>query len=244
MKGMKSIRAKHFWAAYAIIATLVFLVGYSRMPRTVAGGTGDVDEIVRKFVLEADARHVHFHFSLSNVTIVPDLDAMMGGDLRLAQPLAYCQPNTNEIVINDAQWDNFNDVAREMILFHELGHCMLQRDHLEDMKPDGTKVSLMSARKRWNKNANYLAHRKEYLDELFDPARYGDLNHANKQLYGLDAQTHQPRKPRLKQEARDFCTSRIRETLYEAGVTEDKILLITEGCIYGYMNGKLSRGNQ
>lgn len=130
----------------------------------------EVGEILRRFVLEADARHVKFRYSLSEIEIVPDMDSYNGGDLTLAQPLAYCTPHNNEIKLNDLYWDSMNEVAKEQVLFHELGHCMLHRVHREDANGEGRKLSIMSSRKRYVKNETYIKFRKEYLDELFDPA--------------------------------------------------------------------------
>ncbi len=149
-------------------------------PTTVRLDMGDkeaeIQEIVRKFILEADARHVKFGFSISDIQIVPDMDDSNNGDLRLAQPLAYCIPGSNQIKVNDLSWDSMNATAKEMVLFHEMGHCMLQRAHREDASPEGRKLSMMSSRKRWLKNQVYLDHRKEYLDELFNPKYRGDLH--------------------------------------------------------------------
>ncbi len=153
-------------------------LGGSRTSISQAAGNewdSEVNQILRKFVLEADARAVKLRFGLSDIEIVPDMDGFGGGDQTKAQPIAYCTPGNNQIKINNIYWDMMNDVAKEQVLFHELGHCMLQRDHREDTHPDGRKKSIMSARKRWVKNDTYVVHRKEYLDELFDPARRGDL---------------------------------------------------------------------
>ena len=34
-----------------------------------------------------------------------------------------------EITINKKYWDNYSDKQREQLIFHELGHCALNRDH-------------------------------------------------------------------------------------------------------------------
>lgn len=136
----------------------------------------EVDHILRKFILEADAHHTVLNYSMSTVTIVPDMDRYVHGDLSLAQPLAYCTPGSNEIKINDVYWDSMNDMAKEIVLFHELGHCMLQREHREAVDVHGRKLSIMSSRKRLVKNETYLKWRNEYLDELFDPQFRGDMN--------------------------------------------------------------------
>lgn len=59
--------------------------------------------------------------------------------------------------------------AREKVIFHELGHCLLTREHTFDTLPGGLPRSIMGI----TKNFTYefmTSFRKYYLDELFDPA--------------------------------------------------------------------------
>jgi len=37
-----------------------------------------------------------------------------------------------EITINKKYWDNYSDKQREQLIFHELGHCALNREHNDD----------------------------------------------------------------------------------------------------------------
>lgn len=41
----------------------------------------------------------------------------------------YWLVGSNEIKINRKYWSNINDEMREQLMFHELGHCVLERDH-------------------------------------------------------------------------------------------------------------------
>ena len=46
-----------------------------------------------------------------------------------------CHSWTNghrEITINKKHWDNYSDKQREQLIFHELGHCALNREHHND----------------------------------------------------------------------------------------------------------------
>lgn len=76
----------------------------------------------------------------------------------------------NHITIDeDFLFSNASDLIKEMIVFHELGHCFLQRGHREDTYPNGSCVSIMRSglgdcRDRYNVNS-----RAAYIDELFDP---------------------------------------------------------------------------
>ena len=41
----------------------------------------------------------------------------------------YWLIGSNEIKINQKYWNNASDMQREQLIFHELGHCILNRDH-------------------------------------------------------------------------------------------------------------------
>jgi hypothetical protein len=77
-------------------------------------------------------------------------------------------------------WKNAGQQEREALVFHELGHCLLNRDHRADRLPKGQWVSLMNpgdftiyATCRYpigNDDCDKRPRRAYYHDELFDPA--------------------------------------------------------------------------
>ena len=48
-----------------------------------------------------------------------------------------------EIRLDLRTWDNFSELRREALVWHELGHCLLGRGHLDDWV-DGRPVSVMN----------------------------------------------------------------------------------------------------
>lgn len=74
----------------------------------------------------------------------------------------------SEIIIDQGFWNDFpSRQIREMVIFHELGHCYLHRGHTEGAHADGTCISIMrSGLENCQDNYNALT-RDEYLDELF-----------------------------------------------------------------------------
>lgn len=78
--------------------------------------------------------------------------------------VALCQRNMKQILVNKETWNNFSEIKQEIIIFHELGHCALDRDHKND-EHLGEKLSLMH--ERVINDNTYSEYRKEYLDELF-----------------------------------------------------------------------------
>lgn len=85
--------------------------------------------------------------------------------------IGTCSFNTDRprrVTIDVLFWRRASDFEREMVVFHELGHCILGRDHIDDSNPDGTCVSIMHSG-LGNCRLQYNTTNKEaYLDELFD----------------------------------------------------------------------------
>lgn len=73
----------------------------------------------------------------------------------------------SRVVIDRTFWRLASTLEREFVVFHELGHCFLQRDHLDTVNPNGTCVSIMQSGLTNCRNAYSSLTRQAYLDELF-----------------------------------------------------------------------------
>lgn len=74
--------------------------------------------------------------------------------------MAYClidKENPVKIVVYRPNWKKASDTIKEETIFHELGHCILKRDHKEG--------SVMS--KYLPQPGFYEQHRQQFLNELF-----------------------------------------------------------------------------
>lgn len=78
--------------------------------------------------------------------------------------VALCQRNVQQVLVHKDLWETFSETKQEIIIFHELGHCALDRDHNND-EYLGEKLSIMH--ERVLNPSTYSEYRKEYLDELF-----------------------------------------------------------------------------
>lgn len=78
--------------------------------------------------------------------------------------VAYCQRDTKQIVVNKDSWDNYSEIKKEIVIFHELGHCLLDKDH-DNHEHKGEKLSIMH--ERILNPSFYDEYREHYLDELF-----------------------------------------------------------------------------
>ena len=150
-----------------IISTVIFIFFLTVSCQKDEGFEYFVDaplqEYFDRFVVEAALRNV-----------VIDLEAQqISGDIRVInanQVIGQCihtekEPNT--VVVDKFYWDNANDLDREFLIFHELGHCALGRGHIDDSDSQGNCISIMTSgtgicRIRYN-----TLTRETLLDELF-----------------------------------------------------------------------------
>ncbi len=73
----------------------------------------------------------------------------------------------NKVIVDVNYWDEANEAEKEFIIFHELGHCFLNREHLDDSEPDGTCLSIMHSNPLACHFVLTSENRKDYLNELF-----------------------------------------------------------------------------
>ena len=81
-----------------------------------------------------------------------------------------CQTNSarpNVLIVDIGFWDNSSDIEKEFVIFHELGHCYLDRNHLDTQDGNGVCQSMMHSGTSGCTNNYNLNTRSDYLDELF-----------------------------------------------------------------------------
>ena len=114
------------------------------------------------FEHEASIRNLRVSFSDNPVEGRLELHE---NDLRLG----WCeiQPGrTDKVIINLWFWDIFDELDKEKLVFHELGHCMLSRSHRDELKDNGRCRSIMQSGQHCSDDYS-LETREAYLDELF-----------------------------------------------------------------------------
>jgi hypothetical protein len=94
---------------------------------------------------------------------------------RVAGQCNFNRTVPNHVTIDREFWNEASDLAKEFVVFHELGHCFLFRDHREDINTNGTCKSLMrSGTGDCRDNYNNFT-KGSYLNELFDKRFAGDI---------------------------------------------------------------------
>ena len=87
---------------------------------------------------------------------------------RVAGSCSFSSHAPNHVTIDLEFWNASSDLIKEMVIFHELGHCSLLRGHREDAHADGTCASIMRSGIEDCRDNYRLATRVAYLDELFE----------------------------------------------------------------------------
>ncbi len=73
----------------------------------------------------------------------------------------------NSVIIDENFWNNSTDFDKEFIVFHELGHCFLNRNHYDETDQRGICVSIMNSGSVTCRGNYKSSTRDSYLDELF-----------------------------------------------------------------------------
>ncbi len=119
-------------------------------------------EYFEAFAAEGALRGIQIDFREAQVEgLIDQLDNKVSGQ---------CQHDADapdRVVIDPDYWERATHMQREFIVFHELGHCVLDRTHLDSKSQDGTCRSMMHSSAGTCRNAYSIATRTEYLDELF-----------------------------------------------------------------------------
>lgn len=72
-----------------------------------------------------------------------------------------------KVIIDVNYWNNADEFEKQFIIFHELGHCFLDRDHLDTTEPNGICTSIMHSNPAACPFEFTNLTRDNYLDELF-----------------------------------------------------------------------------
>jgi hypothetical protein len=119
-----------------------------------------------RFEREGKARGIDVDLVTARITGVIE---QLEGEHIAGQCTTYGGARPNHIVMDLDFWNNSSDLFKEFIIFHELGHCFLDRDHREDAHADGRCVSLMRSGNGSCRDNYTTISRNNYLNELFAP---------------------------------------------------------------------------
>lgn len=117
---------------------------------------------VERFVARAAERDVVVS---PNITVQFTEDSLDDDDEGKAMARCYRGFGARYVVVARNYWDKMHDLQREEVIFHELGHCLLDRPHRNEERFN-VPCSLMNGT-GLPYIADYGSHKENYLDELF-----------------------------------------------------------------------------
>jgi len=120
-------------------------------------------EYFRSFEVEAQARGLSFDLKALNILgVIQNIDQQgVAGHCKFGSHI------DNEVTIDNGFWARANAATKEFVVFHELGHCVLLRDHDETSLSNGVCASIMRSGVEECRDDYNQTTRKQYLDELF-----------------------------------------------------------------------------
>lgn len=80
---------------------------------------------------------------------------------------AHDKNKPNRVTIDAMYWHGRTDLEREFLVFHELGHCVLNREHLDGADLQGNCTSIMTSGTAQCRIHYTQDTREKLLDELF-----------------------------------------------------------------------------
>jgi hypothetical protein len=85
-----------------------------------------------------------------------------------------CNTRSKIIEIDSVSWQQSNEFDKEWLIYHELGHCILGRNHLSKTLPHGECQSIMRNSEELNCSINFSSEswRSYYFDELFTQTNF------------------------------------------------------------------------
>lgn len=90
------------------------------------------------------------------------------------ETLAQCRYNNDlrvmpidHIVVDPVSWSELDAIEREVLILHELAHCVLKRNHEKKVFEDGSPATLMFPRLTGDEVDSYVNRKCEVLENTF-----------------------------------------------------------------------------
>lgn len=157
-----------------MIAFLIIIIGCQKKINFVYNVPPEFEPPVQRFITEAKARG--YNISIDNLIV--QYTASISSQHCANSNVITSKKDVQKIIYINPQTCWLNDIQLETLIFHELGHCMLGRNHDASLLPKGDPKTIMCPDNitlyspciyAVADSCNKLYRRTYYLDELFDP---------------------------------------------------------------------------
>ncbi len=146
---------------FTILVSVCFLVLSCRHESEIPDVEPKLAKYVQRFFDEGNRRGLNINLENTGITVRFS---------RLVGKNGTCFTARRIIEIDSVLWQERSEYDKEWLIYHELGHCILKRDHLLESLSRGECKSIMSNSEGLNCSINFKSNswRQYYLDELFD----------------------------------------------------------------------------
>jgi len=143
---------------------LILLITFGSSVTIADGQFGVFDFQVRRFVYEAKLQGVKVNTQRLRIEFMPGLPhRWLAACFNMGSYYPY-------IGVDRYVWERSGSLRKEYTIFHEMGHCILNRNHDTRLKDGYHPISIMYPDDRVIDNSQYyLEYRAEYMHELFHP---------------------------------------------------------------------------
>ena len=110
------------------------------------------------------------------------------------QGIAFSKPHTKHILINYDAWISLSETKRELIIFHELGHCDLNRRHTTSIEPTSI-MNVFYTQRLFVQGvdiSNNTTLQQDLYQELFSARGNLEENYIEGQAYPIDLLSDNP----------------------------------------------------
>lgn len=124
----------------------------------------ELQPFFESFELAAEARGITVDLEAEGIAGTIDF-------IRDNTTVGQCQSSeegNKRVLVDKAFWSEYDFYGKEFIIYHELGHCFLNREHDNAVLGGNVCESIMQSGISGCTNAYDASTRESYLDELFE----------------------------------------------------------------------------
>ena len=137
-----------------------------REPTTIIQELDISSELLPHFeAFQKEAANYGFNIDFKAAGVTAEIESINRGSVA-----GTCTTNGHDlrhIAIDRSFWSRASHLTREMIIFHELGHCVLGRGHEEGTFQNGICQSIMRSGLGECRDAYTVRNRSYFVEELF-----------------------------------------------------------------------------
>ncbi len=150
--------------SYTIIMIILTSIVYSCEQEESAHISDEIGPYMDRFIEEGALRG--YEVVIDYKRLSASVSSISGSGV-IGQCVSYSN-ESQEILISAEFWNSASELNREFLVFHEMGHCILDRSHDDRTDHAGRCLSIMNSGSTNCRNLYNTTTRSDFIDELFN----------------------------------------------------------------------------